>query len=94
MLPLRSNFQLKTVSIEVNDLIIHVPLMVCIPNDVPLLQSLTYLSFTKRTCIARADVIKNMSQQPITLKCLATFFLSMYMIKFVFKLISDEIASV
>ena len=59
-----------------------------------LLQSLTNLSFTKRTCKARADVIENTSQQPITLKCLATFVLSMYIIKFVFKLISVEVASV
>ena len=59
-----------------------------------LLQRLTYLLFTKRTCKARAGVIENTSQQPNMLKCLATFVLSIHIIKFVFKLISVEIASV
>ena len=59
-----------------------------------LLQSLTNLSFTKRICKVRADIIENMSQQPIMLKCLATFFLFVHIIKFIFKLISAEIASV
>ena len=56
-----------------------------------LLQSLTILSFTKRTCKARADFIENTPQQPIMLNCLATFVLSIHIIKFVFKLISVEI---
>ena len=56
-----------------------------------LFQSLTYLSVTKRTCKARADFIENTSQQPIMIKCLATFALSIHVIKFVFKLISAEI---
>ena len=55
-----------------------------------LLQSLTYLSFTKRTCKARAEATENTSHQQITLKCLAAFVLSMHMIKFILKLISVE----
>ena len=59
-----------------------------------LLQSLANLSFTNRTRRARADVIEHTSQQPTVLICLATFVLSMHIIKFVFKLISVEIAYV
>ena len=59
-----------------------------------LLLSLTNLSFTKRTCKARADFIENTSQQPIITKCLGTFALSIHVFKFVFKLISVEIDTV
>ena len=59
-----------------------------------LLQSLTNLSLMKRTCKARADVIENTPQQPLMLKCLATFVPSMHLNKLAYTLISIEIASV
>ena len=56
-----------------------------------LLQSLTSLQFTKRTCKARVDVIDNTSQQQFMLKCFVNFILSEHVSKFAFELISVEI---
>ena len=47
-----------------------------------LLQSLTTLKFTKRTCKARADVIDNTSQQQFMLKCFVNFILAEHVLKF------------
>ena len=59
-----------------------------------LLQSLTSLLFTKRTCKARADVSDNTSQQQFMLKCFVNFILAEHVLKFAFELISVEIAFV
>ena len=59
-----------------------------------LLQSLTTLKFTKRTCKARADVIDNTSQQQFMLKCFVNLILADHVLKFAFELISVEIAFV
>ena len=56
-----------------------------------LLQSLTSLLLTKRTCKARADIIDKRSQQQFMLKCFENFIFSEHLSKFTFKLISVEI---
>ena len=94
MLLMRSNFRFKPVPIQVNVFIVHVPLMVCFPIKHAIASKFDQFVIYETHVQSVEDVNENTPRRPITLKCFATFVLSMHIINFAFKCIFVEIASV